>query len=189
MLRFPAWKIVSILAMTAFALLLIVPSLMSPDHREALISHLPKWVPARAIVLGLDLQGGSHVLLEVDSNSVVKTLADNLRDTVTVLDHRPLDGLGDEGRLAWLRGRNARWVWNTEGERGPWTAALRQSDHTAWVTAPSQREWGSRNVLRVRFAQLRELFPTLAAPGESSIALTPAQEAARRAFRAGFRLD
>ena len=82
MLRFPAWKIVSILAMTAFALLLIVPSLMSPNRREALISHLPKWVPARAIVLGLDLQGGSHVLLEVDSNSVVKSLVDNLRDSV-----------------------------------------------------------------------------------------------------------
>jgi len=82
MLRFPAWKITSILAMTAFALLLIVPSLLSPDHREALIAHLPKWVPARAIVLGLDLQGGSHVLLEVDSNSVVKTLVDNLRDAV-----------------------------------------------------------------------------------------------------------
>src|ERR1700737_682881 len=63
MLRFPAWKIVSILAMTAFALLLIVPSLLGPDHREAVISHLPKWMPARAIVLGLDLQGGSHVLL------------------------------------------------------------------------------------------------------------------------------
>ena len=46
MLRFPAWKIVSILAMTAFALLLIVPSLLGPDRREALISHLPKWVPA-----------------------------------------------------------------------------------------------------------------------------------------------
>src|ERR1700730_15269960 len=82
MLRFPAWKIVSILAMTAFALLLIVPSLLGPDHREAVISHLPKWMPARAIVLGLDLQGGSHVLLEVDSNSVVKGLVDNLRDSV-----------------------------------------------------------------------------------------------------------
>jgi SecD/SecF fusion protein len=82
MLRFPTWKIVSILAMTLFALLLIVPSLLGPDRREALISHLPKWVPARAIVLGLDLQGGSHVLLEVDSNSVVKSLVDNLRDSV-----------------------------------------------------------------------------------------------------------
>ncbi|VTZ25448.1 Protein translocase subunit SecD [Methylocella tundrae] len=82
MLRFATWKIVSILAMTAFAILVIVPSLLAPDTRAALISHLPKWVPARAIVLGLDLQGGSHVLLEVDSSSVVKTMVENLRDSV-----------------------------------------------------------------------------------------------------------
>jgi SecD/SecF fusion protein len=82
MLRFPAWKTASILAMTVCALLLIVPSLLSPVHREELIAHLPRWLPARAIVLGLDLQGGSHVLLEVDSNSIVKTLVDNLRDSV-----------------------------------------------------------------------------------------------------------
>src|ERR1700724_3781170 len=82
MLRFPAWKIVSILAMTFFAFLLIVPSLLSPERRDAVISSMPKWLPLRAIVLGLDLQGGSHVLLEVDTNSVVKTLVDNLRDSV-----------------------------------------------------------------------------------------------------------
>ncbi|MEJ0093565.1 MAG: protein translocase subunit SecD [Methylocella sp.] len=82
MLRFATWKIVSILAMTVFAVLVIVPSLLGPNSREALISHLPKWVPARAIVLGLDLQGGSHVLLEVDGSSVVKTLIENLRDSV-----------------------------------------------------------------------------------------------------------
>lgn len=82
MLRFATWKIVSIMAMTAFAVLVIVPSLLGPDARAALISHLPKWVPARAIVLGLDLQGGSHVALEVDNASVVKTMVENLRDSV-----------------------------------------------------------------------------------------------------------
>ncbi|MCI0598619.1 MAG: protein translocase subunit SecD [Beijerinckiaceae bacterium] len=82
MLRFARWKIASILAMTVFAFLLIVPSLLSPERRDALISFLPKFLPVRAIVLGLDLQGGSHVLLEVDSNSVVKSLVDNLRDSV-----------------------------------------------------------------------------------------------------------
>ncbi len=34
----------------------------------------------RTIVLGLDLQGGSHVLLEVDAASVLKTEVQNLRD-------------------------------------------------------------------------------------------------------------
>jgi SecD/SecF fusion protein len=82
MLRFATWKIVSILSMTVLAVLVIVPSLLSPDARKALTSHLPGWVPARSIVLGLDLQGGSHVLLEVDSASVVKTQVDNLRDDV-----------------------------------------------------------------------------------------------------------
>ncbi len=82
MLRFARWKIASILAMTLVAFLLIVPSLLGPGRREAVISVMPKWLPVRAIVLGLDLQGGSHVLLEVDRNSVVKTLVDNLRDSI-----------------------------------------------------------------------------------------------------------
>ena len=82
MLRFATWKIVSILAMTALAFLVIVPSLLSPDARQAVTSHVPSWVPFKTIVLGLDLQGGSHVLLEVDSASVIKTQVDNLRDDV-----------------------------------------------------------------------------------------------------------
>jgi SecD/SecF fusion protein len=82
MLRFATWKIISILTMTAFAVLVIVPSLLGPETRQAVLSHVPKWLPARAIVLGLDLQGGAHVLLEVDSGDVVKTMVDNLRDDV-----------------------------------------------------------------------------------------------------------
>ena len=116
-------------------------------------------------------------------------LADNLRETATVLDHRPLSGLGGEERLEWLRSRNARWVWNTEGSVGPWTAALRRSANPTWVNAPPQREWGHTNVLRVRCAQMREFFPDLPAPTEVGISLTPSQEAARRAFRARFPHD
>jgi preprotein translocase subunit SecD len=82
MLRFATWKIISILAMTALAVLVIVPSLLGPETRQSVLSHVPKWLPARAIVLGLDLQGGAHILLEVDSPDVVKTMVDNLRDDV-----------------------------------------------------------------------------------------------------------
>ena len=69
MLRFATWKIVSILTMTVLALLVIVPSLLPPDIRGGALRHLPSWIPVRTIVLGLDLQGGSHVLLEVDCAS------------------------------------------------------------------------------------------------------------------------
>ncbi len=80
MLRFATWKIVAILSMTAFALLIIVPSLLPPSARAALVDHLSGVIPVRTIVLGLDLQGGSHVLLEVDSNEVIKSEVQNLRD-------------------------------------------------------------------------------------------------------------
>src|SRR5262249_47437955 len=101
MLRFSTWKIVSILAMTFFAFLVIVPSLLSPGRRDAVISFMPKWLPVRAIVLGLDLQGGSHVLLEVDRNSVIKTLIDNLRDSARrVLREEKVPITGGIGALA-----------------------------------------------------------------------------------------
>ena len=82
MLRFAIWKIVAILMMTAVAVLVIVPSVLPVSTREALVHSLPSWIPVRTIVLGLDLQGGSHILLEVDSNSVIKTEVQNLRDDV-----------------------------------------------------------------------------------------------------------
>jgi len=80
MLRFATWKIVSILVMTLLAVLVILPSLLSAETRESLAAHMPSWLPMKTIVLGLDLQGGSHVLLEVDAASVTKTQVENLRD-------------------------------------------------------------------------------------------------------------
>jgi preprotein translocase subunit SecD len=48
---------------------------------EAQVKGWPKWAQ-RHIVLGLDLQGGSHILLEVDSNSVKKDKLEQVRDDV-----------------------------------------------------------------------------------------------------------
>jgi len=81
MLRYATWKVAAIIGMTLIALLVVVPSMLSPSTRQAISQHLP-WLPMRTIVLGLDLQGGSHVLLEVDQASVLKTQVDNLRDDV-----------------------------------------------------------------------------------------------------------
>ena len=80
MLRFAKWKIVAILAMTFAAMLVVAPSLLSPSNYEALAARLPDWARPATIVLGLDLQGGSNVMLEVDKPSVLHTLAMNLRD-------------------------------------------------------------------------------------------------------------
>lgn len=87
MLRFSTSKVVATMAIIVIGLLLAVPSMMGHDQRVAFQQSLPSWVPSwivptRAIVLGLDLQGGSHVLLEVDVQDLVRTQTTQLRDDV-----------------------------------------------------------------------------------------------------------
>ena len=82
MLRFSTWKIVSIIGMIVVAILLVIPSMLSASSREALDAHLPSWAHPKTLTLGLDLQGGSHILLQVDGTDVVKTMVGNLRDDV-----------------------------------------------------------------------------------------------------------
>jgi len=77
MLYFTRWKATAIL-LTAFVVCLFaVPNFLP----EKMVHSWPKWAQ-RHVVLGLDLQGGSHILLEVDSNAVRKEKLEALRDDV-----------------------------------------------------------------------------------------------------------
>src|SRR6185437_10792257 len=82
MLRIATWQIVAIFAMVAVAVLLVVPSFLEPAAVAALERTLPSWLPARPITLGLDLQGGAHLLMEVDKNQLIKGQVEQLRDDV-----------------------------------------------------------------------------------------------------------
>ena len=62
MLHFSRWKALGTIFVTLFLCLLAVPNLLSPQTLQSLPNFMQ-----RKIVLGLDLQGGSHILLEVDS--------------------------------------------------------------------------------------------------------------------------
>ena len=77
MLYFSRWKMAVILGITALICLFAVPNFFP----EKVVERWPKWAQ-RHIVLGLDLQGGSHILLEVDSNAVRKEKVEALRDDV-----------------------------------------------------------------------------------------------------------
>lgn len=81
MIRYAPWKVASIILGTLVALMLVIPSLLPLETRQAMSRALP-WLPARTVVLGLDLQGGAHVLLEVDTPSVIRTKVEALRDDV-----------------------------------------------------------------------------------------------------------
>jgi len=77
MLYFTRWKATAIV-LTAFVVCLFaVPNFLP----EKMVQSWPKWAQ-RHVVLGLDLQGGSHILLEVDSNAVRKEKLEALRDDV-----------------------------------------------------------------------------------------------------------
>ena len=82
MLRFAPWKLASVLAFVAAAILLVVPSFMPVGLVDSLSARLPGFIPMRQIVLGLDLQGGAYMLMQVDEASVMKSQVEALRDDV-----------------------------------------------------------------------------------------------------------
>ena len=82
MLRIASWQVIAILALVAAAFLLVVPSFLPASTLATLERTLPSWLPARPLVLGLDLQGGAHLLMEVDKAELVKGQVNQLRDDV-----------------------------------------------------------------------------------------------------------
>src|SRR5512146_235378 len=62
------WKVILVIATCALAVLFSLPNFLSQKSADA----LPDWLPHKQIALGLDLQGGAHLLYEVDVNSIVR---------------------------------------------------------------------------------------------------------------------
>src|SRR3974377_812017 len=77
MLYFSRWKAITVLATALIVCLCAVPNFFS----ERAFERLPKWAQ-RHVVLGLDLQGGSHILLQVDAEAVRKEKLEQLRGDV-----------------------------------------------------------------------------------------------------------
>jgi len=75
MLDFPRWKVVSIWAFLAVLVALAIPSVV-----PGLAARLPFKAPT--INLGLDLAGGSYLLLEADTNDVAASRIEVMREQV-----------------------------------------------------------------------------------------------------------
>ena len=72
-MRYPTWKLAVIVGICLLGLILTLPNFIPASTLAALPNVLPKG----RIVLGLDLQGGSSLLLEVDTGAIVKERLDN----------------------------------------------------------------------------------------------------------------
>src|SRR6266436_4092935 len=96
MLYFENWKIALICVVCALGVLLSLPNLFSPSF----LAQLPSWLPHKQVALGLDLRGGSYLLLQVDVaaaqherlNTVIDSVRNTLRDA-----HIGYTGLNVEG--------------------------------------------------------------------------------------------
>lgn len=76
MLVFSRFKAALILGACVLGIALSIPSLMPPGV-------LPAWLPR--INLGLDLQGGSYLLLEVDSDAILREKLVNTREQILLI--------------------------------------------------------------------------------------------------------
>ena len=109
MLHFARWKVWTILASVFLGIVFAAPNFVP---RETL-KTLPGWLPHRQMTLGLDLQGGAHLLLEVDTQTMVKERVDQLRDDVRrVLREEKIgySGLGAQGASVQVRVNDATQV-------------------------------------------------------------------------------
>lgn len=75
MLYFSRWKTIFIWFTVLVSVLVAVPNLLSDEQLEA----LPSWMPSKKVTLGLDLQGGSHIMLKIEQADIIK---DRLETTV-----------------------------------------------------------------------------------------------------------
>ncbi|HUE18637.1 MAG TPA: protein translocase subunit SecD [Stellaceae bacterium] len=78
MLYFQTWKVLLILAICALGVIFSLPNLFSAQT----VDSWPSFLPHRQVSLGLDLRGGSHLLLEVDMASVERERLTGLVDEI-----------------------------------------------------------------------------------------------------------
>ncbi len=78
MLHFPRWKIALILLTVLFGIAYALPNLFPAKSLEG----LPDWLPHKQVHLGLDLQGGSHLLLEMNTDEILQQWLEAIRGDV-----------------------------------------------------------------------------------------------------------
>src|SRR3954466_11757202 len=168
MLEFPKWKVWLIGLVIAAGVLLSIPSLIAGTP----YAHMwPKWLPQYKINLGLDLAGGSHLLLEADANDAQKQRLPAMRDSVST--EPPPDPRIDIGDISTAGGRLSFLVRNpTQVD----AAVDRMRNLTRPVALTGNRDWDVGVVDSTRVV----LTPT---PSGTAQALKDAMSVARDVVR------
>lgn len=78
MLNFSRPKIIAILLVCLAGILIALPNFFTKEQ----LASWPSFIPNKQMPLGLDLQGGAHLLLAMDQDEIKKDWFNNLRDSV-----------------------------------------------------------------------------------------------------------
>ena len=165
MLDFPRWKVLSIFGFLAVLMALAIPSFFPEDMTKS-------WPVHPRINLGLDLAGGSYLLLEADTSQLVTDRVNLMSDSVaTAMRKAPRIDIGDittdGGKVSFM----LRNVAQLEDAR------QRLSEMTTGVGTTGQRNWDIQVVDTTRFV----ITPTKAGVDEAiDSAMSGATEVVRR---------
>ena len=78
MLQFPAWKMTLVVVICLIGAIYATPNFLKTEINES----WPNFAPGKRVSLGLDLQGGSYLLLRVDLDVVIKEYLEEISTEV-----------------------------------------------------------------------------------------------------------
>src|SRR3569623_393253 len=78
MIQVTRWKIAAVVLATLFGILFTLPNFLTPAQRDA----MPGFLPHKTLNLGLDLRGGSRLLYEVDTPTLIKARLTALQEDI-----------------------------------------------------------------------------------------------------------
>ncbi|HVV27212.1 MAG TPA: protein translocase subunit SecD [Rhizomicrobium sp.] len=102
MLQVPLWSRLLTLIVVVGGILIALPNALSDNVR----ARIPGWLPSNAVNLGLDLQGGSYLLLQVDLDQVTRDRAESMIGDIRAAfrkAHIPLTDLNAKGDTVSVR--------------------------------------------------------------------------------------
>jgi preprotein translocase subunit SecD len=78
MVQFKKWQLYLVILFSVFAIVFSLPNFFSKN----VLKKFPSFIPSEQVILGLDLQGGSYLLIEVDTESVVSENLESFSDGI-----------------------------------------------------------------------------------------------------------
>ncbi|WP_086466705.1 protein translocase subunit SecD [Oceanibaculum nanhaiense] len=120
MLHFPKWKIALVLVICLLGAVYAAPNLID----RSVVEKAPSWMSFQRINLGLDLRGGSHLLLEVDLDTVVRERLESVVDLARTELRKERIGYTDLG----VSGENVVFRLREPAEADKAMALLRDAD-------------------------------------------------------------